>query len=176
MVEGLMRRLVVLLAFCLISACATIPRYEAAGDIHAFLVAIRDGDAAAFDAHVDRPALKAQLRSRLIAESGRSNGSLGALGALIAGPLVDIGVDTLVRPGVFRAIAADHGYTPDKPIPGVIAIGQFLRPLEAGRACVFTRRGGPCGLLFKDEEGTWKLIGFEGRIDFGKGGKLKLSE
>jgi hypothetical protein len=31
-------------------------------------------------------------------------------------------------------------------------------------------------LVFRDEAGTWKLIGFEGKIDFGKGGKLKLSE
>jgi hypothetical protein len=30
--------------------------------------------------------------------------------------------------------------------------------------------------VFKDEAGTWKLIGFEGRIEMGKGGKLKLSE
>jgi hypothetical protein len=171
-----MRRICALLALCLISACATIPRYQAASDIHAFLIAIRDGDRAGFDVHVDRPALKAQLRSRLIAEAGRSNSALGAIGALMAGPLVGIGVDALVQPNVFRAVAADYGYRTDQPIPGVIAIGQFVRPLDDGRACVFTRRGGPCVLVFRDEAGTWKLIGFEGKIDFGKGGKLKLSE
>lgn len=163
-------------ALAALAGCATIPRYEAANDIHAFLIAIRDGDRAAFDAHVDRPALKEQLKSRLMAEAAGTNGSLGGLGALIAGPLVDIGVDTLVRPDVFRAVAIDHGYAPDKPIPGVIAIGQFVRPLDGGRACVITKRDGPCVLVFKDEAGVWKLIGFEGRIDLGKGGKLKLSE
>jgi len=174
-----MRRLltpILLAVTAAIAGCATIPRYEAANDIHAFLVSIRDGDRATFDQHVDRPALKEQLRSRLMTEAGRSNGSLGSLGALVAGPLVDFGVDTLVRPDVFRAVAVEHGYAPDRPIPGVIAIGQFVRPLDGGRACVITKRDGPCVLVFKNEGGSWKLIGFEGRIEFGKGGKLKLSE
>ena len=158
-----------------LAGCATVPRYEAASDIHAFLVSIRDGDRAAFDAHVDKPALKEQLRARLLGEAGHGNGSLGAFGAVLAGPLVDIGVDALVRPDVFRAIAAEHGYSPDKPVPNTIAIGQFVRPLDSGRACVFTRKGGPCVLMFKSEDGVYRLIGFEGNIDFGKGGKLKLS-
>jgi hypothetical protein len=182
MVSGSMRRALILaqpviaLAAALLAGCATIPRYEAAGDIHAFLVSIRDGDRTTFDQHVDKPALKEQLRSRLMAEAGRSSGSLGSLGALVAGPLVDLGVDTLVRPDVFRAVAVEHGYAPDRPIPGVIAIGQFVRPLDGGRACVIAKRDGPCVLMFRNEGGAWKLIGFEGKIEFGKGGKLKLSE
>ena len=50
-----------------LGACATVQRYDAAGDIHAFLIAIRDNDKAAFDAHVDRPALKAQMHARILA-------------------------------------------------------------------------------------------------------------
>jgi hypothetical protein len=171
-----MRRLIALVLFAALAGCATIPRYEAANDIHAFLIAIRDGDRAAFDAHVDRPALKEQLRSRLLVEAHQQGGAAGAVGALLAGPLVDVGVDALVRPDVFRAIAVEHGYSPDKPIPGVIAIAQSVRALDGGRACVVTQRAGPCVLIFKDEGGAWKLIGFEGKIDFGKGGKLKLSD
>jgi hypothetical protein len=171
-----MRRLLILALTALFAGCATVPRFEAANDIHAFLVSIRDGDRATFDQHVDKPALKEQLRSRLLTEAGKSNSPLGALGALITGPLIDLGVDTLVRPDVFRAVAIEHGYAPDKPIPGVVAIAQFVRPLDGGRACVITKRDGPCVLVFKNEEGTWRLIGFEGHIDLGKGGKLKLSE
>jgi hypothetical protein len=173
-----MRLFVPILLSALLAACSTIPRYEAAGDIHAFLVAIRDGDRAAFDAHVDRPALKAQMRSRLLAETANNKGaaSVATFGAFIAGPLVDFGVDTLVQPDVFRAVAIEVGYAPDKPIPGALVIGQYVRPLDDGRACVFTKKNGPCVLIFKDEAGTWKLIGFEGHVAFGKGGKLKLSE
>jgi hypothetical protein len=171
-------RLIAVLAFSLLfSACSTIPRFEASSDLHAFLVAIRDGDRTVFDAHVDRPALKAQLRSRLLAEAAGANGAASAstLGALLAGPLVDFGVDTLVRPEVFRAIAIDLGYDVSRPLPGALSIAQFVRPLDSGRACVFTKKDGPCVLIFKDEGGTWKLIGFEGRIGLGKGGKLTLS-
>ena len=41
-----MRRLslLILVLIAALAGCATIPRYEAAGDIHAFLVSIRDGD------------------------------------------------------------------------------------------------------------------------------------
>jgi hypothetical protein len=173
-----MRRRSILAAvlFAALAGCATIPRFEAANDIHAFLVSIRDGDRATFDAHVDKSALKEQLRARFLTEAQQSKGTLGALGALVTGPLIDLGVDTLVRPDVFRAVAVEHGYAPDKPIPGVIAIAQFVQPLDGERACVIAKKDGPCVLVFKDEAGTWKLIGFEGRIEMGKGGKLKLSE
>ena len=82
---------------------------------------------------MDRPALKEQLKCPVDGRGlPQSNGCPWRLGALIAGPLVDVGVDTLVRPDVFRAVAVEHGYAPDKPIPGVIAIGQFVRPLDGG--------------------------------------------
>jgi hypothetical protein len=93
-----------------VAACATVPRFEAAGDIHEFLVAIRDGDQARFDAHVDRSALKVQLKSRLLAGQAAAHGdtSWQALGAALAGPLVDLGVDAYVQPQTFRAVALRH--------------------------------------------------------------------
>ena len=51
-----------------IAGCSTIPRFEAANDIHVFLVSIRDGDRATFDEHVDKPALKRQIADLLAAE------------------------------------------------------------------------------------------------------------
>lgn len=150
-----------------------MPRFEAAGDIRAFLVSIRDGDRAAFDAHVDRGALKENLRSRLLAAAAGSGGA-ATLGAALAGPFVDVAVDALVRPDVFRAVALEVGYAPDKPIPGSYAIAQFVRPLQDDRACVFTRSGGPCVLIFRREDGVFRLIGFEGRFEFANG-RVKLA-
>jgi hypothetical protein len=157
---------IALLAGVIAAACTTVPRFEAAGDIHDFLVAIRDGDSARFDAHVDRPALKAQLKSRLIADQAdiHGNSSWQALGAALAGPLVDLGVDAYVRPETFRAVALRLGYAPDKPIPGQIAIASSLRSIGDGGVCVVTRKDGPCTLVFKDESGIWKLIGYEGDL------------
>ncbi len=102
-----MRRARVLLAAAagLLAACASTARLSAADDIHAFLLAIRDDDKAAFNAHVDRPALKAELQDRLVAEAARQDSGLGALAAALGAPLVDVAVDHLVQPEVFRAVA-----------------------------------------------------------------------
>ncbi len=150
----------------LAAACTTVPRFEAAGDIHEFLVAIRDGDQARFDAHVDRAALKVQLKSRLIAGQAAAHGesSLQTLGAALAGPLVDLAVDAYVQPQTFRAVALRLGYAPDKPIPGQVAIASSLKSIGDGDVCVITKKDGPCTLVFKDEAGIWKLVGYEGDL------------
>ena len=148
-----------------LAGCATLPRLHAADDVHALLVAVRDGDRAAFDAHVDRAALKTQLKSRLIAAAGSGGGDAAALGAVLVGPLVDIGVEVLVRPQVFRAQAVRLGYDPERPLPNTLAIATLVRPLGDGRACVSETRGGPCVLDFTDEDGTYRLSGYEGPLD-----------
>ena len=149
----------------LVAACATTDRYGAAGDIHDFLVAVRDGDRATFDAHVDRAALKTNLRARVLADlAGRyAVGSRETLGGLVAGPLVDVAVDALVRPEVFRAAAELEGYGPDTHIPGSLVLGQRVRPLDSGRVCAVIQDR--CSFVFKNEDGTWRLIDFQG--DFG---------
>jgi hypothetical protein len=163
-----MKRLLALALALAVSGCATVGRVDAGADIHAFLVSIRDGDRAAFEAHVDREALKSQLRARVMAEvaSGNANGivSIPALGAFAAGPLVDLAVDAFLRPEVFRAVAELRGYSADRPIPGAFAIAQFVRPLGAGAVCVILKKDGPCVLDFRNEDGTWRLTGFEGDL------------
>ncbi len=150
-----------------LQACATVPRLRAADDVHAFLVAVRDGDRARFEAHLDRPALKSQLKSRLIAEAAKAHGpgSLASLGVVLTGALVDLGVDTLVTPEVFRAEAIRLGYDPEQPLPGALALAALVRPLGDGRACVSEKRGGPCVFAFNEEAGVWKLAGYEGPLD-----------
>jgi hypothetical protein len=159
-----------------VGACATVPRFEAAGDIRAFLIAIRDGDTASFDAHVDRPALKVQLKSRLIADQAAAHGdkSWQAVGAtLFGGALVEAGVDVLVQPSAFRAIAIQLGYSPDRPIPSRLEITTVLRRLDGDRVCIVTHKDGPCSLVFKDEDGVWRLIGYEGDLGQLMGGKRR---
>lgn len=156
------------LAALALSGCATVGRVDAGADIHAFLVSIRDGDRAAFDAHVDREALKTQLRARVMTEVASSNpnglASLPGLGAILAGPIVDGVVDALLRPEVFRTVAELRGYSVDRPIPGAFAIAQFVRPLGGGTVCVITRKDGPCVLNFTNQDGVWRLTGFTGDL------------
>lgn len=151
----------------MLCACAGAERFDAAGDIHALLVSIRDGDRAAFDAHVDRGALKDQLRARLMAEATRRAGgdpALAALGALIGRPLVDAAADALIQPDVFRAVADYLGYSPDRPLPGQIVIAQSLRRIDDDHVCVPRKKDGPCLLMFRNEDHVWRLTGFEGDV------------
>ena len=74
----------------LAASCAGVDRYDAAGNVHAFLISIRNGDTQTFNAYVDRPALKEQLRARLLAAAARRGGAMGAMGAFLAQPLVGL--------------------------------------------------------------------------------------
>jgi hypothetical protein len=145
-------------------SCATTQRFSAAGDLHALLISIRDDDRAAFDAHVDRVALQAQIQA-MIVERARAEDvpdALKGLGLLASGPLAKAAGKALIRPDVFRAVADYYGYRPDTPVPGAFAIAAALRPVAGGRVCAARGPKGPCLLTFADEDGTWRLVAFNG--------------
>jgi hypothetical protein len=160
-----MRAVLIGLLALALTACATVTRYDAAGDIHALLVAIRDNDEQAFAAHVDRPALKVQMKARLTAAAIQRGGALGALLAQTFSGVTDALVDAAVQPQVFLAVAEAKGYRPSKPLPSRVAITQSLRYMEGDRVCVVDNKDGPCLLVFRNESGTWRLIAFEGPLD-----------
>jgi len=159
------RFLLIILAALAASACAVTTRIDAAGDVHAFLVSIRDGDRASFDAHIDRPALKEQIRARLMAEAAKRQskaGDLAALSVLLGRPVVDMAADRLIAPDVFRAVAEYFGYSAQTPIPNQLTIAQALRPLDDSHVCVARKKDAPCILIFHNEDGVWRLTSFEG--------------
>lgn len=160
-----MRFLAALSLVLALSACATVQRYDAAGDIHAFMIAIRDNDRAGFDQHVDRPAFKAQMRSRLTASMIRRGGALGGLLAQTLGGVSDALVEAALQPQVFLAVAEAKGYRPSQPLPGRVSITGSLRQLDPDRVCVVGKSDGDCILVFRNEGGTWRLIAYEGPLD-----------
>jgi hypothetical protein len=153
-------------ALAMLAGCATTARITAANDVHALLIAIRDDDHAAFDAHVDKDALEHELEGRIlertqaadVTDAGR------ALGALLARPLAQLAGDALIRPKVFRAVAEYYGYKAGTPIPGQFVIAEALRPLPDGRVCAAKAHKGPCLITFANEGGTWRLVSFDGDI------------
>ena len=151
------------LAAAALSACATATRYDAAGDVHALLVAIRDNDRAAFDARVDRPALKAQIESQLVRQARGSNlgGGWQAAAIALARPVAAVAGEALVQPETFRYAANYYGYTPDRPIPDRISIAAGLRYVGSDQVCAAKSKTGPCLLTFTLEGGTWRLSGFD---------------
>ena len=157
-----MRRPILILAAALtLTACASVQRLGAATDVHALLVSIRDNDQQAFDAHVDRPALKQTIQA-MIEQKGAKR--YGALASLLGPGLAQFAGDTLVQPAVFKQVARQYGYSDDTKIPNPLVIASALKPLPDGRVCATKKKDGPCTLVFTKEAGTWKLTGFEGDV------------
>ncbi|HEX7757925.1 MAG TPA: DUF2939 domain-containing protein [Caulobacteraceae bacterium] len=147
-----------------LAGCATTQRLSAAPDVHALLIAIRDDDRQAFEAHVDRQALEAQLQARLVDRTRGSDVAEGwkALGLVLSGPVSRLAGDILIRPDVFRAAAEYYGYRPGTPIPNSLQVAGALRALSDGRVCATRRHHDTCLMTFANEDGTWRLVGFDG--------------
>jgi ABC-type amino acid transport substrate-binding protein len=154
------------LALAGLAACATTQRLTAANDVHTLLVAIRDDDHAAFDAHVDKPALQHELETRILerTQASGADDAVKALGALFARPMAQLAGDALLRPNVFRSVAEYYGYKPGTPIPNQLEIAGALRALPDGRVCAAKGHNGPCLISFAQEGGVWKLVSFDGDI------------
>ena len=43
-----------------------------------------------------------------------------------------------------------------------LTIAEALRPVDDTHVCVARRKDSPCILTFRNEDGVWRLIGFEG--------------
>ncbi len=158
------RPLLALLLAAALAGCATTERISAAGDVHTLLIAIRDNDHKAFNAHVDRPALEAQIQAKLVNEAKRANLNDGikGLGVAFSGALAHAAGELFIQPQVFRAVADYYGYKPDTPIPNTLELAAALKPVADGRVCATRGRKGPCLLTFADEAGVWRLVSFDG--------------
>ena len=148
----------------LIAGCSTTARFDAAGDVHDLLVAVRDNDRAAFERHIDRDALRRQIESRMVREARDSPGALRSIGIALAQPGAAMAEAMLLQPRVLRMAAEHSGYTPDQPIPGRSAIAGSLKHLDDGRVCATRTKGGECLLVFTERNGTWRPTGFEGEL------------
>lgn len=147
-----MRRALVLAALVLpLCACGTKDKVDAAVDVRALLVAVRQNDHATFERHVDRPALRQsvaeQLNARLASEAGPYGGLLDGL--------ADRAADELIRPEAFK-IAIEQSGLPDRT-PSAAEIAVLLKPAGEGRLCLEDARTHECALTFDNVGGVWKL-------------------
>ena len=156
-------RLAAALSAVVLAGCATTERLDAARDVHALMLAVRDDDRASFTAHVDKPALEARMQAMLVdrARAAALPAALTAASVLASGPLSRWAGEALIRPQVFRAVADYYGYGPDAPLPGIVALATVLQPLPGGRVCAARSRSDKnCLLVFAREGETWKLSDF----------------
>ena len=160
-----MRAVLIALVALTLSACATVQKLDAAGDVHALLISIRDNDRATFDSLVDRRALQREIQGRLMAEASKKDERIAVLAALLGPSVAEVAGNALIQPNVFRAVAEYYGYTPQTRIPGQIGISTALRQLPDGRVCAMKNKDGRCMLTFtKAVDGRWKLSGFDGEL------------
>jgi hypothetical protein len=144
-----------------LAACASVERLDAANDVHALLVSIRDNDSRTFDEHVDHDALKRQLSAHINQRLGQ-NKKVRELAALLGPSVIDFADQALIQPKTFKLVAEQYGYSSSTRIPSPMAISTTLKNLPDGRVCATKKKDGPCVLTFTKEQGVWKLTSFDG--------------
>ncbi len=137
----------------LAQACARKPQPSGAADAaQALLTAAWSGDDKAFEAQIDRRALRADLRRQLMAVA-----QANALS--VEGGASDQALDRMITPNAFRMVQTTTG----EPLPAAPTHAQaaaLLKSAGADRACV---QAVPpqqvCLLTFAKEPTGWRLVG-----------------
>lgn len=125
-------------------------RKDAAGDVHRFLAAAQSGDRRTFRGHVDRIAVREDLRRQLTAEAEKR-------GLDTSRPFDDDMIDIMLQPEAF-SIQGVTGFGL-RNIPGPEQIAVMMKVLPDGRACL-TQPGVPpaCVLTFEKQGSQWRLV------------------
>lgn len=137
----------------LTQACTRKPQQAGAADAaQALLTAAWSGDAKAFEAQIDRAALRADLRRQLMAVAQANSLS-------VEGGASDAALDRMITPDAFRMVQTSTG-EPLAAAPSHAQAEALLKPAGADRACV---QAAPpeqaCLLTFGKEKAGWRLIG-----------------
>jgi len=146
------RRRVFLAASALLPAlcaCSLDVRADAAQGIARFLDAVRRDDRKAFEAAIDRPALRADLRDQL-ADLGR------AKDLDIDGGPSEFALDRMITPEAFRLVSARSG-APLPMAPSAAQVALLMTVKDKRHVCLGDAAGQRCALAFAKTHGTWRL-------------------
>lgn len=129
--------------------CAKRPEPDAGTTVQALLAAAQAGDAKAFEAYVDRPALRADLRQQMIGV-GHANG-------LDVGGPSDLALDRMIGPQAFKLVQAG---APLANAPSPAQVSALLKTLDKTRVCLHDLTPQQkCRLTFAREAPGWRLVG-----------------
>lgn len=139
-------------AFCLLalslSACGFGARRSGSAAIANFLAAAQKEDRAAFEAALDRPALRSDLSEQL-ADVGKTH-------AVDVGGPSEFALDRMISPQAIRLTASRVG--PGWPAtPTAAQIIPHMKARGLNFVCLEEGTTKKCLLSFKQENGTWKL-------------------
>lgn len=152
-------RVSALTALCLaVGACGRSAQDGAAKDVEAFLTAVQAHDGAGFEAVVDRPAVRHDLR-RQIVQIGRTEG------LDVDGGPSEMALDQMIGVDKFHLVQA--GGAPLAQPPSLGQVKAMVKPLDHDHACVhdLTPRQ-DCLLIFAREtpakgvqgQARWRLV------------------
>jgi len=145
----------VLAAFSVVLAgCGLDVRADASTGVERFLSAVQAGDRIGFEARIDRPSLREDLRRQLI-EVGRANG------LEVDGGPSDAALDRMIGPDAFQLVEAHTGQAlPEAPNAAQVAL--LLKPLAGRRVCLHDISAEElCLLTFAKVHDRWRLVGMQ---------------
>lgn len=149
-----------LIALVLLAACSKQPPKDAAGAVQGFLAATARGDTAGFEAAVDRPALRDDLRRQLVAVAQ-------ANGVEVDGGPADAALDRMIVPDAVRQVAAAGG-GPAPETATAAELTPLLKKLRGDRVCLHdVSAQQACLLTFarqkaaKARPAAWRLVGMQ---------------
>jgi len=135
---------------CLTSACGGGVRAKGSAAISAFLGAVQREDRQAFEAGLDRPALRADLRDQL-ADLGRSHG-------VDVGGASEFALDRMITPQAVRLSA--QRVVPGWPaVPTAAQVIPHMKATDGAHVCLEEAASRRCLLSFAHKDGGWRLVG-----------------
>ena len=150
-----MRRLFLLLAVLALplSACGGSAPKGAAETASRLLAAAMMNDRVAFEAEIDRAALRDDMRRQVVA--------MARTKALdVEGGPSEFALDRMISPDAIRLVdgAGERLSEPPKPEE----VRDMLKPLDDDRVCL-RQRGSECLLTFGKSKAGWRLVGMQAR-------------
>jgi hypothetical protein len=135
-----------------LQACSAAPEKAAAGPVRSLLAAAQAGDAAAFEALLDRPAIREDLRKQL-APVARANA------VLVDGGPSNLALDRMIGPAAFRLVDSTSGARLASA-PSQAQVTTLLKRVDRRRVCIPDRTPlRNCIATFAKEPAGWRLIG-----------------
>jgi hypothetical protein len=124
---------------------------DATASAQALLAAAQAGDAKAFEANLDRPAIRDDLRAQLQAVA-RDHG------LEVAGGAADLVLDRMIAPEAFHLVRGQDGAQLAAP-PTTAQIAPLMRALAEDRACLHDLTAPQrCLLTFARGATGWRLV------------------
>lgn len=135
-----------------VQACGRTPETQAVPSVQALLAAVAADDAQGFETHLDRPAVRADLRRQLQDLARQS-------GLEVDGGPSDAALDRMIGPDALHLVQAGSGQ-PLAAAPSAAQVALMIRPADGGRVCLHDQSPAhACLLTFAREGQAWRLVG-----------------